>query len=494
MDAERERPAAVVLVPFPAQGHVNPMINLARALAARGVAVTVALADFIHRRFVGAGNASGGGGGGVVLASIPTGIPDDGGPGGDNPGFASIQQAMEHHMPAHLERVLLRDMAGCRVACIVADVLASWAVDVAARCGVTAVGFWPAMVASYLVVAATPELLDKGLVSEAGVPLWTNGVYNDKSQVKEDLNRLLPAELELSTEELPWFSSDPATQKSRFSFWLRTMERVKRLPCVLVNSFPGESTPAVVVSGSDLQHHQSKKPLVLPVGPLLSGLDQVEGNNLQGGSPAAKNISMWQADRSCMDWLDQQRPRSVTYVSFGSWVAPPAREEITELALGLEATGRPFLWVLKDDQTWRAGLPCRYAEAVAGRGMIIAWAPQEDVLEHEAVVCYLTHCGWNSALEAVRHGVRLLCYPVSGDHFINCAYIIKVSKVGIRLRTTNRSDVEDCIRRIMEGEDGRRLQEKVNEMRDMVMTGDGETRCIATRNIRAFIDGIIGHI
>ena len=152
---------AVLLVPFPAQGHVTPMLQLARALAAHGVAPTVAVPDFIHRRI------SGGAGAGVALASIPSGIEDDGPDAAAAPGFAAVVHAMEHHMPAHLERMLAPPPSR-RVACVVVDVLASWAVPVAARCGVPAAGFWPAMLASYRVVAAIPELIERGLISESG--------------------------------------------------------------------------------------------------------------------------------------------------------------------------------------------------------------------------------------------------------------------------------------------------------------------------------------
>uniref|UniRef100_A0A453CGX1 Glycosyltransferase N-terminal domain-containing protein n=1 Tax=Aegilops tauschii subsp. strangulata TaxID=200361 RepID=A0A453CGX1_AEGTS len=159
MGAEAATPPAVLLVPFPAQGHVTPMLRLARALAAHGVAVTVAVPDFIHRRI--AGTTAGSDDDGVALASIASGVADC---GADPPGFAEFGHAMEHHMPAHLERLLARR----RVACVVVDVLASWAVPVAERCGVPAAGFWPAMLASYRVVAAIPELMEEGLISESG--------------------------------------------------------------------------------------------------------------------------------------------------------------------------------------------------------------------------------------------------------------------------------------------------------------------------------------
>lgn len=135
----------LVFMPFPAQGHVTPMLHLARALADRG---DVAVPDFVHRRM---GRANIGG-----ARAHPQRHPDD---GGDEPlGFASIMHAMEHLMPAHLERMLLQHgLTGRGVACLVVDVLASWAVPVATRCGVPVVGFWPVMFASYLVVAAYPR-------------------------------------------------------------------------------------------------------------------------------------------------------------------------------------------------------------------------------------------------------------------------------------------------------------------------------------------------
>ena len=73
-------------------------------------------------------------------------------------------------MPASLEEMLTTTTTRRRggVACLIADVLASWAVPVAARCGVPAVGFWPAMLATYRAVAAIPELIDKGLISDSG--------------------------------------------------------------------------------------------------------------------------------------------------------------------------------------------------------------------------------------------------------------------------------------------------------------------------------------
>ena len=122
--------------------------------------------------------------------------------------------------------------------------------------------------------------------------------------------------------------------------------------------------------------------------------------------------------------------------------------------------------------SWRTGLPNGFADRVAGRGKLVDWASQQDVLRHAAVGCYLAHCSWNSTLEAIQHGVRLLCYPVSGDQFINCAYITGVWRIGLRLDGgMSRDDVGAGIGRVMDdGDEGRRLQDKVWALRDHVVT------------------------
>lgn len=306
---------------------------------------------------------------------------------------------------------------------------------------------------------------------------------------------ILPAQVELRVEELPWLVGDSATRRSRFAFWLQTLHRARGLRWVLVNSFPAESgCPAAAAAAAgdedeDDGAHRQQGPRVIPVGAALlpgGGIGERTKQQQQQCGNSNKSPSMWRADSTCIGWLDAQRARSVVYVSFGSWVGSIGPGKVRELALGLEATGRPFLWALKRDPSWRAGLPDGFAGRVAGRGKLVDWAPQQDVLRHAAVGCYLTHCGWNSTLEAIQHGVRLLCYPVSGDQFINCAYITGLWQIGIRLGGMRRDDVRAAIERVMD--DGGHLQEKVWALRERVVTP--EARRGADRNVRSFVDEI----
>ena len=78
----------------------------------------------------------------------------------------------------------------------------------------------------------------------------------------------------------------------------------------------------------------------------------------------------------CLAWLDTQMEASVVYISFGTVIMPPP-QELVEMAAGLEDSGVPFLWSLKDAA--RKHLPQDFLDRVAGRGLVVPWAPQTQV-------------------------------------------------------------------------------------------------------------------
>lgn len=136
----------------------------------------------------------------------------------------------------------------------------------------------------------------------------------------------------------------------------------------------------------------------------------------------------------CMLWLNNQPPNSVLYISFGS-SATHSAPQLRELAQGLEASGCSFLWLVRPPNapgiSAASGaprpvsefLPPGFEERVRGRGMIYSgWAPQPRILKHPAVGGFLSHCGWNSTLEAVCAGVPMLAWPIGAEQHLNRRY------------------------------------------------------------------------
>ncbi|KAF6135160.1 hypothetical protein GIB67_035231 [Kingdonia uniflora] len=444
----------ILLVPYPAQGHVTPMLQLAIILRDRGFEPVIITPEFIHSRITKLPNNNNNIG--VSFASIPDGLE-----GNETIDFFTISNTMENCMPLHLERIIRNDG---KVLCVIVDLLASWAIEVVNHCKVPAAGFWPAMLSTYNLISTIPDMIRLGHISELGSPRHQGTVC-------------LPGKAMLTTGDLPWLIGNPVAQESRFRFWMRILNRSKSLRWLLVNSFPEEECETDILIEQQDPTTQTC-PKVFKIGPLTTYT-----------GPGESLRSFWEEDRSCLSWLDSQRHLSVVYVSFGSWVGPIGEEKVREIALGLEAAKMPFIWVLAD--TWRKGLPEGYLEKVtsSGNGKVVSWAPQKEILQHDSIGCYLTHCGWNSTTEAIECGKRLLCYPVAGDQFVNCNYIVNVWGIGVKMDGIGRDDIEKGVRKLME--EGGDIQERVMKLKKKIVSELGSSRAMST--LTAFINDLNEH-
>ena len=141
-------------------------------------------------------------------------------------------------------------------------------------------------------------------------------------------------------------------------------------------------------------------------------------------------------DSPCVAWLGTKPRFSVVYVCFGTFAAI-SEEQLRELALGLEASGKPFLWVVRASG-WTP--PEGWEERVGERGMLVrGWAPQMAILAHPAVGAFLMHCGSSSLLEAAAAGVPMLTCPLVCDQFIEERLVTEVLKIGDRVWSGPRS-------------------------------------------------------
>ncbi|KAI7735108.1 hypothetical protein M8C21_033767 [Ambrosia artemisiifolia] len=76
--------------------------------------------------------------------------------------------------------------------------------------------------------------------------------------------------------------------------------------------------------------------------------------------------------------------------------------------------------------------PDGYMDRVGSRGRIVSWAPQQKVLAHPSIACFMSHCGWNSTLEGITNGIPFLCWPYFCDQYCNESYICDIWKTGLR--------------------------------------------------------------
>lgn len=228
--------------------------------------------------------------------------------------------------------------------------------------------------------------------------------------------------------------------------------------------------------------------------------DEINGKNHWAVGPfnpveIQSEISASSHRHNCLQWLDKQPENSVIYVSFGT-TTTFTEEQIGELAVGLENSGQRFLWVLREADKGdvftnnggrRVGLAEGFEERVAERGLVVRdWAPQLEILGHRSTGGFVSHCGWNSSMEAMTAGVAIAAWPMHSDQPRNAFLLTDVLGVALMMRDWGRRDelltsvmVEKVIRKLMDSKEGevirRRAVELGGELRRSMAEG-GVTR------------------
>ena len=172
---------------------------------------------------------------------------------------------------------------------------------------------------------------------------------------------------------------------------------------------------------------------------------------------------------TCITWLDTKDINSVVYVSFGS-MASLGEEQMEELAWGLKRSNSYFLWVVRESEEEK--LPTNFVEETSEKGLFVSWCHQVEVLAHKAVGCFMTHCGWNSTLEALSQGVPMIAMPCWADQPTNAKFVEDVWEVGVRVTVdekgiAKREEIEECIREVMEGERGNEMKRNGEKWKEL---------------------------
>jgi hypothetical protein len=447
--------STVVLYTWMVRGHLHPMTQLAHRLAGLGVPVTVAVADVpstgdsahtIARLAASYPSVS------FHLLPPPTAPTRSAGTADpDADPFIALIADLRATNPALLD--FLRFLSPVRA--LVADFFCPYGFDAAAELSVPA----------YLFCASGASVLAACL----HIPTMRSAVsFGDMGR---DLLHL-PGVHPIPASHLPEALLD--RDNGQYETFIRLLEQLPRAQGFLSNTFEWLEPRALkaIRDGTAGARTGEPVPALFSVGPLVGE---------ERGSEASKH--------ECLGWLDNQPARSVVFLCFGSASSVPP-EQLEEIAVGLEKSGHSFLWAVRApvspdaDSTKRFEarggaataeklLPDGFLDRTRGRGMVVSsWAPQVEVLRHPATGAFVTHCGWNSALEAIAAGVPMVCWPMYAEQRMNKVFIVEELRLGVAMDgyeegTVGADEVETKVRLVMESEQGKEIRERMATAQEM---------------------------
>ncbi|XP_051150688.1 UDP-glycosyltransferase 89B2 [Andrographis paniculata] len=428
----------VLVFPYPAQGHMIPLLDFTHHLAARcGVAVTVVVTPQNLRQL------------NPLLAAHPRSVTALVLPFPAHPAIpAGVENTVD--LPAGGFRHMMVALEGLRhpiadwfrthpspPAAIISDMFLGWTNHLAAELGVPGYAFFPS---GFFAISFIRSLWCQS-------PELKNGDdRNTAVGFPEIPNSPIYPWWQLSPIFRSYVRGDPKSEFIKDSF----LANFVKSHGLVGNTFYALEGVYSQYLKKVLGHNR-----VWAIGPVLPRSDPIHRGGPSSISPD-----------EILSWLDTCQDRSVVYICFGSQ-AVLTNKQMAELAAGLEKSTVKFILSVKAaTQGHAAGmygaLPPGFDGRVAGRGLVIrGWAPQVLILRNTAVSAFLTHCGWNSVLESIAAGVPMLAWPMEADQFLNATLL--VDQLGVAVRVCEGRETvlpaEDLVR-FLEGTVGDEWSEK----------------------------------
>ncbi|KAF3440657.1 hypothetical protein FNV43_RR18941 [Rhamnella rubrinervis] len=459
MEKSNTKPHAVLFC-YPLQGHVIPSVHLAVKLASKGFTITFVNTKYIHHHinkskskpnhtskdddddeddiFAGIRNST---------LDIRYATIDDGYPLGFDRSLNHDQfwDGFKYVFPAHVDELvgnIVRKHSQPPLTCLIADTFFTWSSMIASKYNLVNISFWtePALV---LTLYYHLDLLIQ------------NRHFGASHDNRKDTIDYIPGVPEIDPKDLMSYlqATDPRTTVHKIIF--RAFADVKKADFIVINTV--QELESMTISAL-----QQKQP-TYAIGPIFPS----------GFAKSIVPTSLWSESHCTHEWLSTKPHNSVLYVSFGSY-AHACKKDIEEIAEGLLLSKVSFIWVLRPDivsSDENDILPVGYEEAIKGRGLIVPWCSQIEVISHPAIGGFITHCGWNSILESIWCKIPLLAYPLLTDQFTNRKLVVDDWKIGVNLidsKPINRKEIAEKINRVMSGKLGDELKKNIMEARNCV--------------------------
>uniref|UniRef100_A0A2N9HEB4 Uncharacterized protein n=1 Tax=Fagus sylvatica TaxID=28930 RepID=A0A2N9HEB4_FAGSY len=130
----------VLVISFPAQGHVAPLMKLSHLIVDHRINVTFVTSEFIHAKVTASMPVKNEEKSQIRLVSIPDGLD----PGDDRTDVLKVTESILKNMPGHFKDLIEKINQSNddeQISCIIADATFGWALEVAEKMGIKGLQF-----------------------------------------------------------------------------------------------------------------------------------------------------------------------------------------------------------------------------------------------------------------------------------------------------------------------------------------------------------------
>ncbi|KAK4482291.1 hypothetical protein RD792_009443, partial [Penstemon davidsonii] len=314
----------VLLVPFPLQGHITPMLQLGTILHAKGISVTVLHPDFNspnasnHPEFTFLPLSENLSGNKATLANAFQFI-------------SAMNVNCREPFQVYMDQMMKQQELEGSVACVIYDSVMHFAESVATQFDLPSLVLRTTSAANLLAYHVILRLHEQNLiplpesklddaVPELGFLRYKDLPYSISSKIPEPILEFLPSSFNIRSSKAVIWNTVDTLEKSP----LTGLQQLYQVP-------------------------------FFTIGPIHKT------------TPPHNPTSLIKEDTNCITWLDKHAPNSVIYVSLGSLATIDA-QELIETAIGLVDSEQPFLWVVRPNSVkgseWMESLPDELAHSI----------------------------------------------------------------------------------------------------------------------------------